>query len=50
MIDPDEVEELRRERRREPKCRCEGEAVGPCPGPLNCPNADLGDDEDEEEE
>lgn len=48
MIDPDEVDELRR--RRESKCQCEGEVVGPCPGPLVCPNSGLAPDEDEEEE
>jgi hypothetical protein len=50
MTDPDEVEELRRQRRRDPNCQCEGEVVGPCPGPLVCPNAGLTPDENEEKE
>lgn len=48
MIDENEVDELRRQRRREPKCQCEGEVVGPCPGPLVCPNSGLVPDEEEE--
>lgn len=50
MIDENEVDELRRERRSEPKCQCEGEVVGPCPGPLACPNSGFAPDVDEEEE
>jgi len=30
------------------RCQCDGAAVGPCPGPLNCPYSGLGPEEDEE--
>lgn len=50
MIDEFEADELRRQRRPPPACQCEGEVVGPCPGPLVCPNAGLLPDEPEKEE
>lgn len=34
-------------RRRPTACVCDGAAVGPCPGPLNCPYSGLGPEEDE---
>lgn len=32
--------------RRALRCQCDGEAVGPCPGPLNCPYSGETDDND----
>jgi len=43
MLDQDELTELRTEKhkkQRSEQCQCDGEAVGPCPGPLSCPYAD----------
>lgn len=44
-FDPDEFP-----RRRVIRCQCDGESVGPCPGPLNCPYSGLGPEEEDEDD
>ncbi len=48
--DTDDYFEPARPARRNTTCQCDGEAVGPCPGPYNCPYSGCEPEEDDDED